>query len=387
MTSFRAALLAALCSIFLASCGDTFRPIAIPVTGTLPPAQASKTAQVITADGTATNYNLSGGTVTGQAPVGQNPSAALLIGNRVYVANQSAATLSVYNALSPQNPVPGTITLDPSTAPVALATTFGSTVYVAYSATDSVGIVNASTNTANGAIALNANGFNGTSPQVMIGNNAGTRLFVGNAGSNNISVIDLASNAVIATLGAGICTNPVAMARTPDTSYIYVACQGSNNILIINTDSNAVDYNIAVGAGPNSLAFDAANKRLIVTNGADNSVSVLNENFTQPVSLQHSMSTVPISLSPVAATPLPDGSRIYVATTSGNVVVINSSTLMVKTNIPVPGIGQQIAASTDSTRVAVTTVSPNALQVIDTSTESVVTTQPLVGLPRVLLVF
>jgi YVTN family beta-propeller protein len=168
---------------------------------------------------------------------------------------------------------------------------------------------------------------------------------------------------------------------------VYVACRGSNHILLINSNTNFVDNIIPVGTAPNFLAFDAANKRLIVTNEGSASVSFLNENFSQPLSLQHSITTVPIGAAPVQAASLPDGSRVYVATQGNNVVVIDSSTLTVKTNIAVGGSGQQIGVSSDGIRVAVTTAAPDVLQVIDTSTDTVAASHTLVGPARALLIF
>jgi YVTN family beta-propeller protein len=155
----------------------------------------------------------------------------------------------------------------------------------------------------------------------------------------------------------------------------------------VNSNTGFADYNIPVPTGPNSLTFDTANKRLILTSDGG-SVSVLNENFSQPLALQHSMSTVAIGATPVQAVALPDGSRIYVATTGGNVVVIDSVTLTLRTNIVVGGTGRQIAASSDSTRVAVTTAGPDALQVIDTTTDTLSSVpHALTGPPKALLVF
>jgi DNA-binding beta-propeller fold protein YncE len=59
----------------------------------------------------------------------------------------------------------------------------------------------------------------------------------------------------------------------------------------------------------------------------------------------------------------------------------------VKTNIPLGGAGQQIGASTDSTRVAVTTTGPDVLQVIDTTTDTLNASHALAGPPRALLIF
>lgn len=387
MTSFRAAFLAALCSIFLASCGDTFRPIAIPVAGTLPPAQASKTAQVITgtAAGTVTDYNLSGATITGQAPLGQGPAAALLVGGRTFVANQTDNTLSVFFATSPQNPVPNTITLDPGASPVALAVGASTSLYVAYSALNAVGIVNLANNTAIGAIPLTANGFTGSGPAIMLTDTAGTKLFVGNVGSNNVSIIDLSANTVVATVP---CAHPSGMARTPDAPYVYVTCRDSNNVLILNANTKVADYDFPVGAAPVSATFDANRKRLIVTSSGSNTVTFFEENFSLPLASQHVQTIVPVGAAPVAAAPLPNGTKVYIANSGdGTVSVIDSGNLTVRSTISVGGQPLAIGASSDSTRVAVTTAAPDTLQVIDTTLDQLNTSHPLPGPPKALIIF
>lgn len=385
MTSFRAALLAALCSIFLASCGDTFRPIAIPVPVNVPPGQASKTAEVITgaAAGTVTNYNLSGATITGQATTGQGPSAALLVGGLTYIANQTDNTLSVVSAFAPQNSVPATITLDPGSSPAALAIGVSPTVYVAYSALNAVGIV--SNNTVIGAISLNSNGFTGSGPAVMLTDNTGAKLFVGNVGSNNVSIIDLASNTVVATVP---CAHPSGMARTPDAPYVYVTCRDSNNVLLLNANTRVADFDFPVGAAPVSATFDFARKRLIVTSSGSNNVTFFEENFSLPLANQHVQTVVTVGAAPVAAAPLPSGTKVYIANSGdGTVSVIDSGNLTVLSTITVGGQPLAIKASSDNTRVAVTTAAPDVLQVIDAGTDQLNTNHQLPGPPKALIVF
>jgi YVTN family beta-propeller protein len=113
----------------------------------------------------------------------------------------------------------------------------------------------------------------------------------------------------------------------------------------------------------------------------------LAEDLALAPSALHGVTTVALGASPVATAALPDGSRIYVANANGSVTVIASATLTVKTNIPLGGAGQQIGASTDSTRVAVTTTGPDVLQVIDTTTDTLNASHALAGPPRALLIF
>ena len=68
--------------------------------------------------------------------------------------------------------------------------------------------------------------------------------------SNNVSVIDTATNTVIgAPIPVG--TSPVGVAVNPSGTQVYVANMGSNNVSVIDTATNAViGAPIAVGARP-----------------------------------------------------------------------------------------------------------------------------------------
>jgi YVTN family beta-propeller protein len=60
-----------------------------------------------------------------------------------------------------------------------------------------------------------------------------SKLAAANAGSNDVSVIDIATNTVTATIPVG--TNPLGVAVTPDGSKVYVANFGDDNVSVINT--------------------------------------------------------------------------------------------------------------------------------------------------------
>ena len=70
---------------------------------------------------------------------------------------------------------------------------------------------------------------------LMLANIAGAAPFayITNMGSNTTSVIDIANNTVTATVPVG--TSPWGVAVSPDGSKVYVANNGSNDISVINT--------------------------------------------------------------------------------------------------------------------------------------------------------
>jgi YVTN family beta-propeller protein len=72
--------------------------------------------------------------------------------------------------------------------------------------------------------------------------------YVTNQGSNNVSVIDTATNAVVVTVPVG--NNPYGVAGTPDGKHVYVTNSDSNNGSVIDTAANTVMATIPVGDIP-----------------------------------------------------------------------------------------------------------------------------------------
>jgi YVTN family beta-propeller protein len=77
--------------------------------------------------------------------------------------------------------------------------------------------------------------------------------YITNLTSANVSVIDTATNTVIATIP--VIFGPNGVAVTPDGSKVYVANSGSNNVFVIDTATNAVLAVVSVGIQP--VAFGA----------------------------------------------------------------------------------------------------------------------------------
>ena len=77
--------------------------------------------------------------------------------------------------------------------------------------------------------------------------------YISNQTSNSVSVINTATNAVVATVVVG--TNPFGVAVTPDGTRAYVAntSSSSNSVSVINTATNTVVATVAVGNNPTAL--------------------------------------------------------------------------------------------------------------------------------------
>jgi len=74
----------------------------------------------------------------------------------------------------------------------------------------------------------------------------GTRAYVTNPDSNSVSVIDTATNSVVATIAVG----GFGVAITPDGTRAYVAGGGFNTVAVIDTTTNSVVATIPVGQNP-----------------------------------------------------------------------------------------------------------------------------------------
>jgi YVTN family beta-propeller protein len=70
------------------------------------------------------------------------------------------------------------------------------------------------------------------------------------ASSNTVSIIDTATNTVVATISVG--ANPFGVSFSPDGTRAYATNQTSNDVAIIDTANNTVISTVSVGQ---SLVF------------------------------------------------------------------------------------------------------------------------------------
>ena len=87
----------------------------------------------------------------------------------------------------------------------------------------------------------------------------GTKVFVTNFFSQNVSVIDTATNKVTSTVKVG--TYPLGVAVDPDGKKVYVTNLWSNDVSVIDTDTNTVTATVPVGKKPVGVAV-TKNKKM-----------------------------------------------------------------------------------------------------------------------------
>src|SRR5688500_8229884 len=127
--------------------------------------------------------------------------------------------------------------------------------------------------------------------------------YVPNSFSNDVSVIDAATNTVVKTVPVG--SRPLGVAVAIDDTRVYVTNFGSASVSVIDTERYTVTT-ISVGDGPYGVAIHPSGTRIYVANQLSNSVSVIDTASNAVVA------TVPVGMRPTGVVVYPDGSRVYV---------------------------------------------------------------------------
>ena len=262
------------------------------------------------------------GKVVATIVVGDEPSAVAVnpTTNRIYVANSLSDTISVIDGET--NSVVATVTMSawypsvPFRLPWALSVNPATNrIYVASNASGSVSIVviDGGTNTlvagagqggrqlwgvaANPAtnriyaaddagdlwildgenfgppVTLRAGSDAKTVGAAVAVNPATNRIYLAETASDEVSVIDGATDTVVATIAVG--DGPINVAVNAATNRIYVANLGSDTLSVIDGATNAVVATIPVGDGPFGLAVNPNTNRIYVGNSEDDTVSVI----------------------------------------------------------------------------------------------------------------
>jgi YVTN family beta-propeller protein len=191
--------------------------------------------------------------------------------------------------------------------------------------------------------------------------------YVTNVRSNNVSVIDTATNQVVATVAVG--STPFGVAVTSDGTHTYVTNRDSNSVSVIDTATNQVVTTVAVGSQPLGVAITPDGAHAYVTNANSPNVSVI-DTVTNQV-----MVTVRVGIVPIGVAITPDGTHAYVANEfSNNVSVIDTVTNQVVATIAVGTGPFGVAITPDGAHAYVVNEFSNNVSVIDTATNQMVAT-------------
>jgi len=323
--NFSLAILAGMCLVFTAGCGDTFRNFITPV-----PKQTGDPAglshAVVTSlnpigNGSDLHINVSGDSIAGLVPLGTNP---LFFGDKMgrAFALNSDNTISLYTGLLPLTATVS-IATQPGTATgqIAAGANGSGTLYVVNRTSNNVSVISSTSNTVSQLISV------GTEPVMAVGGPASSKVYVVNHGSNEVTVISSIDNTVLKTIPVG--AQPIWAIMSTDGEGVFVINQGDGTLSFIDTTLDqeicgttafvtcSSATRIHLGTSPNFAFYDGPRRRIYVTNTGSNNISLINANginfgVTPPV-LPAKIADVAVSGSPLSIAPLQDGSRAYVA--------------------------------------------------------------------------
>lgn len=243
----------------------------------------------------------------------------------------------------------------------------GQFVYVTNRYSNSVSVINTATN----AVVATVPAI-GNVQFIAMAPSGSFAYAVNGAPYNSVSVINTATNTVVATVPVG--GQAAGDAVTPNSSFVYVANWASNNVSVISTATNTVVATVPVGSGPYSVAVNPNGGFVYVTNQNDSTVSVIS------IATNTVVATVPVGANPLNVVVAPNGNFVYVANRSANTVsVISTATNTVVATVPVSSTSPFALAITPNGNFVYTGGSDGTLSAISTATNTVVATMPVIG--------
>jgi YVTN family beta-propeller protein len=249
---------------------------------------------------------------------------------------------------------------------LSIGTVNAQTAYITNATSHDVSVVNIATNAVAATIPV------GNSPQGVSVNSDGSKVYIANGSfTGTVSVINAATNTVTTTIPVG--HYPSGISVSPDGSKVFVAnMYNPGTVSVIDAATNAVITSITVGANPGGICVSPDGNKVYVANNYDSpgTVSVIDvASYTVSASIIVGTRPWGISLSP-------DGSKLYVCNASdNNVSVVNTSTNTVSTTITVGSGPYGICVSPDGSKVYVTNHnnngSGNSVSVINSAVDTV----------------
>lgn len=235
--------------------------------------------------------------------------------------------------------------------------------YITNFADNSVSVLDVATKT----VTATVYGFNG--PWGVAVKQDGTRVYISNYNGGTVSVINTETDSKITDISIGG-LYPKGMAISPDGLKLYVISQ--NYLKIINTSTNTVASTVNLGISPSAITASPDGLKLYLTSGTGNNVSVFetaSNNITAIIN---------VGMQPSAITISPDGSRVYVANYGDSTLsVIDTATNNV---IGSPAVDIQpngITVSPNGALVYVTDAYFGNVSVIETTNNTVTSNIPV----------
>lgn len=300
-----------------------------------------------------------------------------------------STTTAVTVTISPSYPANTVVTkLEVSSvysAPRGLAISpDGKRVYVLNAGGGQVPVIDTATNTLTNPLTVTTQ--TGFTPVALAVNADGTRLYaaiafpnvIGASFAGNLSLVNIATNTILATREFDDGINPRALAISPDGKKLYVASSntsgGDGRVWVIDTNTNATIQSL-YGVTPRGLSVSPDNERLYVSTTAGSLLFIDTETLATTGGVSNVGEVFAVSN---------DGERVYTSS-SGVISTIDVATNAVIGTLTIgSSLSVGLAVSPDGQRLYVADYYRGLVAVIDTNTNTVVTTIPVDPVPSAL---
>jgi YVTN family beta-propeller protein len=188
-----------------------------------------------------------------------------------------------------------------------------------------------------------------------------------NRAPNAVLVLDTQTRAITARIPSE--SYPFTITVSPNGRQVYVPNHDADLVSVIDAGTNEVVKKIQVKPNPHDVAFSVDGRRAYVANHASNLVTVVD---TKNGAV---LAEIPVGRSPHSIAMSPDGSRIYVAQyDADSIAVIDPAAYTVMATVPVQREPQSVEFAPDGKHAYVVNDGSNTVSVIDTATDQVTAT-------------
>jgi YVTN family beta-propeller protein len=233
-------------------------------------------------------------------------------GNRLGIFDTSNNS---FTATTPVGTRPRRLTFSPD----------GKKIYVVNAGSNTVSVVDVATFAVTNTITLPPGG----NPYGIAVTSDGKRAYVANnVMQGTLVAIDTATNAIAGTAIVG--NNPVHVVINPDDTLAYVANSGSSNLSVVDLQTNTVNQTVPAGSTPSAVATSINGRYIYVANNtAMGTVTVLDG------SKYDFIKRIPVGANPVSMVRSPNGQFLFVANTGSRFITqINLESNMAVRSIP-----------------------------------------------------
>lgn len=236
----------------------------------------------------------------------------------------------------------------------------GTKAYVVTQSTDTVTVINTSTNTKIATISVDANSGSYAAPDPIVITPDGSKVYVGNVNAGTVSVINTNTNTLTAIIQVG--SQPYNIAMKPGGARVYVAnsalTSGTSSVSVIDTSTDTVAATINAGIYPYQLAVTPDGTKVYVGHGlSNNTVTVIDTNTNTLAN------TIAASGARLVITP--DGSKVIVGSDKAIVIDTRTNTVLASLTLP-SGVGA-LAVTPDGKSVYMAHYYSNSVSVLNTS--------------------